>query len=188
MLKQLVEYGKFVEIAGFAGVKVGNEKDFMVALREAVPKTVEVQFFDADLVATWQHPYFAVLNALMAFKNKRNISKSVAVEVMLYASAHRQIKKAIDHIGVKCSSDNVAAVIISADADAAQAGLATVKKCLGVEPDDSVLELSKAKVQRIKRAFNISDAELDASTATKDAAQALVDLVVENVALLSTQL
>ncbi len=188
MLKPLAEYGKFVEIAGFAGVKVGNEKDFMVKLRDAVPKGVEVQFFDADLVATWQHLYFAVLNALMAFRSGRNISKSVAVEVVLFASAQRQIKKAIDHIGVKCSSVNVAAVIISADVDSAKTGLAAVTKCLGVEPDDSVLELSEAKVQRIKRAFKISETELEASTAKKDASQTLVDLVVENVALLSTQL
>ncbi len=188
MLKQLAEYGKFVEITGFAGVKVGGEKDFMVTLRNAVPKMVEVQFFDADLVATWQHLYFAVLNALMAFKNKRNISKSVAVEVVLYASAQRQITKAIDHIGVKCNSSNVAAVIIGADADSVKAGLAAVEKCLGVETDDSVLELSKVKVQRIKRVFKISETELDASTAKKDAEQALVDSVVENAALLSTQL
>lgn len=188
MLKPLAEYGKFVEITGFVGVRIGNEKDFMVALREAVPKTVEVQFFDADLVATWQHLYFAVLNALMAFKNKRNISKSVAVEVVLFASAQRQIKKAIDHIGVKCSSSNIAAVLVSDDVDAAKVGLAAVKKCLGVEPDDSVLELTKTKVPRIKRAFSISDAALEASTATKNSAQALVDLVLENVALLSTQL
>jgi hypothetical protein len=44
------------------------------------------------------------------------------------------------------------------------------------------------KVPRIKRAFKISEVALEASSAEKDAAQALVDLVVEHVALLSTQL
>jgi hypothetical protein len=78
-------------------------------------------------------------------------------------------------------------VIIGADVASVKAGLAAVEECLGVEPDDSVLELSKAKVQRIKRAFKVSEAELDASV-KKDAEQALIDLVVENVALLSTQL
>jgi len=187
MLKHLSEYCKYVEITGFSGLKIKNEKDFVIMLRNAVPKTVEVQFFDACLVATWQHLYFAVLNSLMAFRNKRNISKSVAVEVMLYASAEGQINKAINQMGVKKSSCNVAAVIISTDMNSVKMGLLAVKKCLGVEPDDSVLDLTQAKTQRIKRAFNISETELSI-LAKDDSMQALVDLVVENVALLSTQL
>lgn len=188
MLKHLEEYGKFVEITGFAGVAVGNEKDFMATLRDVVPKTVEAQFFDADLVATWQHLYFAVLNALMAFQNKRNISKSIAVEVMLYASAQRQIKKAIAKMGVKQGSSKVAVVIIGSNETLVDAGFVAVKNCLGLDADASVLELSKEKLLRIKSAFSISEAELEVATLKTGTAPVLVDLVVERVALLSTQL
>ncbi|MCX8151120.1 MAG: KEOPS complex subunit Cgi121 [Candidatus Bathyarchaeota archaeon] len=188
MLKPLKEYGRYVEIAGFEAVAIGDKKDFVQSVRVRVPKGVEVQFFDASVIATWQHLFFAVLNALMAFKNRRNISKSLAVEIMLYASAQRQITKAIERVGVKPKSKNLVAVIIGCDVNAVQDALVIVKNCLGVEPNDSVLDLSKPKMQRIKRAFNISDVQLAVALDKKSAEQVLVDLVLETMALLSTQI
>lgn len=188
MLKSIEEYGTYLEITGFSGVTIGNEKEFVPHVRCRMPKGVELQFFDASMVATWQHLFFAVLNALVAFKNGRNISKSLAVEIMLYASGQRQIKKAIERVGVKAKSKEVAALIIGSDADSVQGALVAVKECLGAAPDDSVLELSRIKTQRIKRAFNISDVQLAVASEKKSAEQALVDLVLENMALLSTQL
>jgi tRNA threonylcarbamoyladenosine modification (KEOPS) complex Cgi121 subunit len=187
MLKLIKEYGKYVEITGFRGVKIENPPAFISALQKDLPKDVEAQLLEADLVASWQHLYFAVLNALMAHKNKRNISKSLAVETVLYASAQRQIKKAIDAIGVKPDSKNIAGVIISENAGSTKTGLSAIIKCLGAQPDETVLEVSKTKISRIRSAFKISDVELEALAATGNDEQALVDAVVERVALLSTQ-
>ncbi|MGF3522591.1 MAG: KEOPS complex subunit Cgi121 [Candidatus Bathyarchaeia archaeon] len=188
MLKSIEGYGRYVEIAGFADVTIGDEKTFVSDVRCRVPEGVELQFFDASVVATWQHLFFAVLNALVAFKNGRNISKSLAVEIVLYASGQRQIRKAIERVGVKVTSKNVAAVIIGCDAASVQRALTIVKECIGVEPDDSVLELSEPKMRLIKRVFDISDVQLAAAPEGKSAEQALVDLILENMALLSTQL
>jgi tRNA threonylcarbamoyladenosine modification (KEOPS) complex Cgi121 subunit len=188
MLKKLEEYSKYVEITGYRNVKIKDAKELLNTVRGEAIQDVEVQFFDADLVASWNHLYFAVLNALMTLRSGRNISKSLAVEVILYASAQRQIKKAIELIGVKNCSKNVAVVILGANADSVKTGLCTVTKCLKLEPDASVLELSKEKMQRIKCAFGISDLELETVTAKKDSEQALIDSVIERVALLSTQL
>jgi tRNA threonylcarbamoyladenosine modification (KEOPS) complex Cgi121 subunit len=188
MLKQLEEYCKYVEITGYRNVKIKDAKELLNAVRGEAQLDSEVQFFDADLVASWQHLYFAVLNALMALSSSRNISKSLAVEIMLYASAQRQIKKAIKLIGVKGCSENVAVVIVNANADLVKTGVCAVTKYLNLKPDASVLELSKEKTQRIKCVFGISDVELETVTAKKNAEQALVDSVIERVALLSTQL
>jgi tRNA threonylcarbamoyladenosine modification (KEOPS) complex Cgi121 subunit len=188
MLKHLQEDEKYVEITGFRNVQIKDAAEFLRAVRDGMPAEAEVQLFDADLVASWQHLYFAVLNALMAFRTGRNISKSVAVEVMLYASAQRQIKKAIELIGVTKNTANLAAVVVSGKAESVKRALAAIANCISAEPDERVLELSTRKVQRIRRAFAVSDLELE-TVATKDGAvQALVDLVVERVALLSTQL
>lgn len=188
MLKHLTEYGKYVEITGFRNVQLADAEDFLKTARKKMPQRTELQLFDANLMASWQHPYFAVLNALMAFRNGRNISKSVAVEVMLYTSAQRQIKKAIDFVGVKRDTSNVAAVIVSGKVESAKAGLTAVSDCFNMEPDETVLELSVQKVQRIRRAFDISDLELETMTAKDNVEQALVDIVIERVALLSTQI
>jgi tRNA threonylcarbamoyladenosine modification (KEOPS) complex Cgi121 subunit len=188
MLKPLEDYGRYVEISGFRNVAVGDARAFMDGVCRDLPVGVAVQLFDATLVATWEHLYFAALNALMAFKNKCNVSKSLAVEMALYASAKRQIKKALEFIGVKPGSGNIAVVVLGADVASVQAGLSAVGKRLGMEPDADVLGLSEAKIRRIREAFDVSDAELLAVSACGDAKAALVDLVVERIALLSTRL
>jgi KEOPS complex subunit Cgi121 len=188
LLKYIEEYAKYVEITGFRNVKIEATAEFLNAIRKEQQQDTVVQFFNAELVATWQHLYFAVLNALMAFRNKRNISKNVAIEIMLYASAQRQIRKAIDLIGIKPDSANVAAVIVGESPSSVKAVFSAVSKCVGAEPDDTVLELSKEKMRSIRRAFGISEKELETVMEKNNAEQALVDLVIERMALLSTQL
>ena len=187
MLKHIEEYGRYVEITGFSSVKIGDAAEFLKAARREQQDTA-MQLFNAELVATWQHLYFAALNALTAFSNKSNISKNVAMEVMLYASAQRQIRKAIALVGVKRDSAHVAAVIIGENPEAVKTVLSAVSKRIGAEPDETVLELSKDKVQSIREAFDVSERELETVMAKGDVQQALVNLVVERMALLSTQL
>ena len=147
-----------------------------------------VQFFDADLIATWEHIYFAVLNALTAFATKRNISRNVAMETMLYASAQRQIRKAIGLIGVKRGVANVAVVVIGSEADGLQAAVSALKKQFGKEADEGVLEMSESKAERLREAFRISNEEIKVTGEKSGLEQALVNLVIERMALLSTQL
>jgi len=188
LLKYIEEDGKYVEVTGFRNVKIEDAEEFLKATRKETQQSVWVQFFDAELVATWQHLYFAVLNALLAFRNERNISKSVAMEVMLYASAERQIRKAIELLGVKRDSANVAVVIIGENPDSIKAVLSAVSKSISAEPAETVLELSREKVQGIRKAFGITEKELEVVMEKNDVKQTLVNLVIERMALLSTQL
>lgn len=188
MLKQIEEEGIYVEITAFRNAGTIKLEDLLKVAVGKKTQNVWVQFFDAGLVATWQHMYFAVLNAVTAFKNKRNISKNLAMEVMLYASAQRQIRKAIALIGVKPTSENVAAVIIGYDLDAVKKVLSAITNAVGVAPDEGVLELSAEKARRIREAFLISEKELDTVKEKDDVEQALVKLVIERVALLATRL
>ncbi len=188
MLKYIEEAEKFLEITGFRNLKIENSEEFVKKKRMNLPENVWVQFFDAGSVASWQHLYFAVLNALLAFKQELNVSKSVAMETMLYASAQRQIQKAIDIMGVKCSSTNVAVVIIGDGAESVQASLSVISKRVGKEPDDDVLEVSDDKAERIRDSFGINAVELEAVLEMRDVIDCLVDLVIERMALLQTRL
>jgi tRNA threonylcarbamoyladenosine modification (KEOPS) complex Cgi121 subunit len=179
------EFRRSCEIAGFKGVEVDTAEVFLEAIGGERPIGVEVQFFDADLVATWQHLYFALLNALTAFKHGENISKSVAMETMLYASALGQIQRATQLLGIKPSSSNVAVLIVGRKREAVQSALAKVSRRIGGRLDDSVLGLSKEKVERIRRAFDVSEAELETVVEGDSVEEALVDLVIERVALLA---
>ena len=99
MLQYIKEYGKYVEITGYRNIEFDKAEIFLKANRKQTRQNVDIQFFDAELIATQEHLYFAVLNALQAFKNKTNLSKSPSMETMLYASAQRQIQKAINRAG-----------------------------------------------------------------------------------------
>ncbi|MGD0977793.1 MAG: KEOPS complex subunit Cgi121 [Candidatus Bathyarchaeia archaeon] len=180
------EFRKNCEIVGFRDVKVNETDAFLDAVDRDKPAGVEVQFFDADLIATWQHLYFAVLNALTAFKNRENLSKSVAMETLLYASGRRQIQKATQLLGIKPASRSMAVLIVGSKAEVVQEALAKVSRHVGGQLDDSVLGLSGEKVERVKRAFGISEAELETVMDGDGLEEALVDLVVERVALLAT--
>lgn len=186
MLYNFEEFGYFAEIAGFKGITFNAADAYLKANRKEVQQKVWIQFFDADLIATSQHLYFAVLNALLAFKNGTNLSKSLAMECMLFASAQRQIQKAIALAGVKLETSDLAVVIIGKDAELVEGLLKGFSSQLEAEVNDEVLELTSKKVEKIKDAYQITDSMLQA--VSKRECDGLVDLVIERMALLATQL
>jgi len=188
MLHSIGEYGKFVEITGFKNVKFSQAEVFLKTHRKIATSTLDLQFFDADLIATASHLEFAVLNALQAFQNCTNISKSLAIETMLYASALRQIQKAIGRCGIKPQTSRMAAIILGNNSGEIQTLLGEVCKCVGSEPDETVLELSEDKLRKIKEVFKIEEEEIEAVMNGENRDGAVVGLVIERMALLATQL
>ena len=186
MLQYLKEYCQYIEITGYRRVAFDKVEEFLKANRKQTRQDVNIQFFDADLIATQEHLYFAVLNALQAFKNKTNHSKSPAMETLLYASAQRQIQKAIECCGIKPKTKSMAVVIISDDPGQIRNAVKAISKCVGSEPDETVLELSKSKETRIRKAFEITQEELETQK-NGSIERAIAFLVIERVALLSTQ-
>jgi tRNA threonylcarbamoyladenosine modification (KEOPS) complex Cgi121 subunit len=187
MLQYLREYGKYVEITGYNGIEFNKAELFLKANRKQTQQKVDIQFFDAELIATQEHLYFAVLSALQAFKNKINLSKSPAMETILYASAQRQIQKAILRTGIKPQTHKMALVIIGDDPKQIETALRAVTKNIGTEPDEKVLELTKAKEAKIKKTFEITEEELKIFE-SGDQKKAITNLVIERVALISIQI
>lgn len=187
MLKRLEEFGRYVAIAGFRDAKIADVERLLNAVKSKMGLNVEFQFFNAKLVATWQHLYFASLNALTAFKNKDNISKSLAVETMLYASAQRQIRKAMELTGIKKGVSEIAVLVICEDAENVNSALSYIAELVDAKRDDKVLMLSEEKIRALRKAFEISDVEIEAVISKGGLEKAVVDLVIERMALLSTR-
>jgi len=187
LLKYIEEFGKHIAIAGFRKAKIKDVEELLKIIRKEKRANLEIQFFDAESVATWQHLYFAVLNALTAFKNKENISKSLAMETMLYASAQRQIRKAIKLLGIKPNSSKMAVLIIGEKPETVKSALLMVSKHVNAQRDDAVLGLSEEKAIIIQKTFGISDLELKTVMRKDGLEKALTDLVIERMALLATQ-
>ena len=188
MIRKLEGFNKYILIAGFRNVKIKNIDKFFILVKQKTGNAC-VQFFDAKLVAGWQHLYFATLNAVNAFKNRLNISNNLGIEILLYASAQRQIKEAVKLIGIHPTSRKVAIVIVANTHSEASLLLSMISLLLrGSIRDDGLLELTDDKVEGIRRLFEISDIELEAKVEKEDGMkEALMDLVIEHVALLVTQ-
>jgi len=185
MLMALEEHKMYAGITGFREVRIEDTMEIADAIRYVKNRDVSVQFLNAELVATWEHLYFALLNAVVGFGNRCNISKKLGVEIMLYASAQRQIRKAIDLIGVKRGRMNLAMVIVGRNEASVKASLSAVTERLGKKPDETVLGLSRSKADKIRLVFGISETEIEA-TNSDSADRALANLIIERMALLAT--
>jgi len=187
LIKRIEEFNEYVAIAGFKNVKISNVEDFFETVRKRT-EDVQVQFFDAKLIVGWEHLYFAALNALNAFKNKQNFSNSLAVETLLFASAQRQIKRAMDVIGIKPAMSPVAVLVVAEEEGKACSALEAISGVFVAERDDGVLDFTDEKIESIRKLFHILDLELGSNIEKEGhEKEALLDLVIERAALLVTQ-
>lgn len=187
MFKRIEEFDKFVSIIGFRNVKIVDVNQFVEKIRGAA-KPALVQMFDADRVAGFEHLFFAILNALRAFSQKNNISETVDMESLLYASGQRQIRKAIEMTGVKLDTSNVAVLILADDKLKIQNGEKGVNGLINGVRDDQILEVrSEEKIHKLMKLFNVTELELRSLSDRKTADYKMITkLIIERGALLAT--
>jgi len=187
LIKHIDEFGYCLAITAYKNVKIENVEEFIQNIRKETGN-VTVQFFDARFVAGYEHLYFAALNALTAFKNGLSISKNLAIEILLYAAAKRQIRNAVQLLGVREDTAKVAVVVLAESKDEVVKALDKVSSIIQAEEDESVLEIDDEKFETIKKLFNVSDLEIEAKLERKGLEkEALKDLIIERVALLVTR-
>ena len=184
MIKQAPEYGKWIGIAGFAGIKIASV-DKLLARVQKVAENARIQLFDARKVAGFDHLLVAALNALSAFDIGINISKKIEVEALLYASSQRQIQKAIEMLGISPETREVAAVVVCNDERTIGNAISRLEELLG-KRCDGVLAVTEEKGEALRKLFKISDAELEAKRGLQKE-RAITELIVERVALLAVR-
>ena len=187
MKEYLTETNEIIYITGFKNEKINNVKDFVKKIKEKLPSNVWLQFFDASFIANWQHIFFAVINAKLAFKNQKNISKSIDIETLLFASAQNQINKAIKKIGIKPDTQNVAVVIVAKREEQIHEVLLTIAKHIGSKPDESIIGFSSSKLEKILETFEISKNEIESVLKEDNIIKAIKDILIERMAILSTK-
>ena len=181
------EFNFHAEITGFKNISPEQAINYLKNNRKNEPQKIWLQFFDSNLIATNKHLYFAILNALYAFKHHINLSKSIAMETLLYASTQHQIQKAIQTIGLKPDMSQMAVTIISENTQQIKTALNDLSANLQTEPCDTVLKLTKKKTYQIKQTFNINPLMIESVTKNGENDSALVNLIIEKMALLSTK-
>ena len=186
-MKEANILGKYAIITGFRNVSLNDVNKFLGVVQERI-KNSQVQFFDAKLIAGWEHIYFAALNALRAFETGLNISKSPSIEALLFASGQHQISKAVDLLGIKPRSSEIGVLIMADSKGEGDEALREISAILSGERCHDVLRLTEEKAEVIKRMFGISDQEIEAALREEGTEKrALTNLVIEHIALLATR-
>jgi tRNA threonylcarbamoyladenosine modification (KEOPS) complex Cgi121 subunit len=181
-----------IGICGLAGCIVPkNIGDLFGRLKSqsSAQALLGMQLFDSDKVATHFHILVSTLYALQAFDNGKNISNTIGTEILLYASAQRQIVNAIEKIGVKPETSNIAVVAISLNEDGARQTLTATMKQLAGQMDDSVLSINTLnKTRIIRKIFGITEEELNASsmrTDPEDVERAITRRVLSRISIMA---
>ncbi|MFB6154244.1 MAG: KEOPS complex subunit Cgi121 [Halodesulfurarchaeum sp.] len=136
-----------------------------------------IQAFDARYVAGRGHLESAVEHANRAVERGENVADDRAVEILLYAAGRRQIDRAME-MGVGKGSSRVVIVVDGGDEVEAAAA---VEGAICPEADAAADLPEATDAARIRDFFDITDAELEATTADLEA------LVQERVALLDVE-
>lgn len=180
IVKRALEFERYV---GIAGLREADAGAIAALMKEGLEPGV--QFFDADRIASWRHLFFAALNALRAFRDGTNVSRSIATESLLYASAQRQIARAIETLGVRDTTTNVAILVVGKSRRDVESYIVDVGGALGTI-DDSVLEVTRGKLPSIKRLYGLVGFPLSQVEEGPEE-EAIVDAVIEKMALLTVR-
>ena len=127
-------------------IVVKNVQEFLKELNDA---GCQATFINADYVADLSHVEFAARKAVKAWNEGKRISRSLTMEILLYAAATRQIWRALE-LGLKEGRNEVVAVVLN-DCDLSKFGF----------HEKQVLNLDEGKIRRIMDFFEISDDELE---------------------------
>src|SRR3989442_4399794 len=178
----------FLFVQGFRGARLIDSERVLRDLRGSFGG-VDLQLLRGDRVAGIEHMIFAARNAVDYFRGKARRAKHLSMELLLFASGEHQIVEAIKLLGVDTSSIELALVGLSETQLDSNSMSDEVTKVVQVEPDDTVLEIGTlAKVRALKKAYNISDRELNSSRMPSEAKNSVLKrLIIERSALLALE-
>jgi tRNA threonylcarbamoyladenosine modification (KEOPS) complex Cgi121 subunit len=173
---------------GFRGSRVDDPQSVLQKLRRSADG-VDLQLLRADRVAGKEHIIYAAWNAVDSFRSKDRRAKKLSMEFLLFASGEHQIIEAIKLLGVTTTNPELVVVGLSrATLDPVVLGK-MVMKTVGGTPDDLVLEIdTPSKASNLKRAFHISETEIESSRMPGESEESVLKrLVIERSALLALE-
>jgi tRNA threonylcarbamoyladenosine modification (KEOPS) complex Cgi121 subunit len=187
VLLEIPELGQHVWISAFEA-KIPNVTQILDDASRKHPST-SVQLVDLEKVAGSRFLFVATYNALNSFSSKHRISRSLAMEILLYVAADRQIIEAIKLAGVTPETSRTAAIVAGPSPEEVSATGAFLTEVIKVTSSDKLLdEWSEARVENVRSSFDIRDKELTAILRKgEDPAKGVERLAIERSALLAVR-
>ena len=185
-MSDLTIEGSHVIITGYETVRLDDFNRFFESIKLSDDDSSFIQFFNANMIAGWEHVYFAALNALKAFKNNSNISKNISMEVLLFASGQHQIRKALENLGVHKDITDIAVLIVTDTKREGEEILHRISEMLNRKPSKKILNITDTKIRNARKLFGISSKEIKAASRGEEKVQKIIiKLLAEHMAILS---
>jgi len=166
-----------------------SKDDFVNLASRLVDGLLIVQFIRPDFIAGAEHLLSASQNALNAWKGEYMISRNLDIEVVLYASAQRQIDDAFQDMGTVDGLETVALVVMGESKKSVNDCISRVQESVGPEIS-SPFKVTEERFQRVREHFDITDTEIEAITTSKDLQDrygALIRAVVSRVSMVALE-
>lgn len=173
-------FGKrFVKISG-GDAKI-REVEKAIGCIEGIDSSNETtsQIFNAKRIAGKNHLLHALKLALESLEKGNQFADDPRIELTCWTAALRQIDKAINRVGVKEDSDEIAVITIGEDSKGVKKSQRKIFRELDIKEDEGVLEITDEKIDDLQEAFSILRTQLKISS--------LEDIVIEKIALLGLE-
>lgn len=179
--------GKFVGIAELRNSNSLNQEELIQLAKSMSNDSLTVQLLNGQLIASEMHLLSAAQNAINAQHGSYMISRSLDVEIIVFASAQRQIGRALESLGVYDKLDELALVVIGDDTSSVEQTINEMADIIGTEILPS-FAATLDRIERIKQHFQISDKEINTlseSETLQSTLDALSRCVVSRVSLVA---
>lgn len=121
----------------------------------------DIALLNADYIADRGHAELAAKKAAESWSQGKNVARTLPIEIMLYASANRQINQALE-MGVKPDSENKVVAVIVGEEECVNKF-----KEISSFKEEKVLNLDNEKIEKLKRFFDIKKEEIEATGVEK---------------------
>jgi len=152
------------------------------AIKASEELNAHVVLLDSDKVVSPRVIVIAFKYALRAFLRNENIARYVPLEVMLYASGKREIRKALPMMSPTEKSRGLVVAVAAEELEACNEALRRVVQ--GLEEDDSLFELDERKVRALMELYEVSEEEIRTAY-SRDVKEAIEKAALTRAALLS---
>lgn len=169
-----------VRVVGVAAgiFSIDNVDEFLCKLTEVDRRGSTVtQAFKASCISGVEHLIHAARLAIIANENKTGFASSLAIELICWTAAERQIGRAFDKIGVRKGEDSLAILSIGTSSAQVSGTVSKIFQEFAAEWDNTLLELKPEKFSELQKIFSISQDEITIAPIQK--------IILERVALLA---
>jgi tRNA threonylcarbamoyladenosine modification (KEOPS) complex Cgi121 subunit len=166
------------EVVGITELHNSNNltQDELVRLATSMSgDSITIQLLNGLLISGLPHLLSAAQNAINAQKGDYMLSRSLDVEIIVFASTQRQIGKALELLGVYDGLEEIAVVIVGNNVSIVKGAIQNLTEKIGQELVPP-FKPTNDRFERIKNQFQISKEEIKAISDSNDVESQLAAL------------